>query len=1057
MNEDDELKRIENQIEKTENKVENELESENERLRKELEELKKEHAKIKKLKEESKKVEQQTIQNKEKITEVEIEVNFDSISKFSKILYNVLIEKKVLFYILLILAIIIGVVIRTASLPALGASPLFGNNYLGVGGSLTGLDPYEFYTQMNNVLSTGNVPVINHLQYLPLGRPSRSDDLLIAFFGAYQFRLLQPIFPAATPMTWFMLYPVFAALLATLLLFLIGLEIFDDYRIAALSAWIFPVFQTLLNRTTAGFSTKDAMGFLFILLTIYFLAKALKSKNTRSKIMYGFLVALSTGFTADASGFAKFLIFLVPLVYIILILFNYAKKEDLLAFLPFALFIPFMSVFINFSSESLISGSQYYPMYLCYVMVLFKVFIYDKYSKKLKIPFVNPGMSVATYALIIIVVLLGIIGKLGRVFSYLISEIQNPLGIGTASPITQTIAEYGQVNFAGRVCDASGLIGACGDPNTISINLILMMLAAIVLLYYFFKGFKHWYLPFLGALPFLILLNGGTYAPGTGATSILLLFLFASFIPLLYFVLHRKEPEVKRALSLIVFATLVSIILSVGFFLSNQTTNYYKYGLFGLAAIAILAFTFDKIGEKEGNKAVYIIAFIFMLLTILFSNIENQLLEPVGFSGIIVIPFAAVFVTAFFVRHIIKLFKRSSKSVAWTVSGIIVIIALLIIAFDLNSSLNMSYNASQQSGSGLALWGPTMQWINYNSQANSSIISWWDYGYWEEAIANRTSVADGSNAYGYQSMIAKYLFEATSPYQYATYLNYIHQPTFAVISGSEVEKFSAISTIALNYTQFTPLGESQEAYNQGTVVPGSYKYLAVFGGNSTGIAPLEANMVINGVPWNASNTLLIQVIIPFNSTNNTFTQGAPYGVVYNELTQQSSAVLPFRNECTYGVGCNVVNNSSNAIPGAVLSLNASNVVDLHIGGYKTLPGGYALAQIPLASYGNSPGVLFLPEKSLNMLFTKLYLLNETVPGFSLAFSDNLPVNSMLSIANQVLTNINVYSINYTALSKYNLLTNSCSLSESATNYCDNLSYLPAVFNQSSNLISSTPI
>ncbi len=1062
MAEDDELKRIENEIDRAENRVNSEIENENERLRREIGELKKEQERLKKLKDEGKRLDEINPAKREKITEVEIQVNFDGITKFFRLLYFILIQKKALFYVLLIIAVIIGVVIRSASLPALGASPLIGNNFLGMGGSLTGLDPYIFYIQTNNIVNTGNVPTINHIEYLPLGKPSRTDALLISFFDAYVFRLMQPIFPAATTMTWAMIYPVIAALLSTLLLFLICLDLFENqgetvkYSIATLSAFMFPVFQTLLNRTTAGFSTKDAMGFLFILLAIYFLIKALKSKDRRTKIMYGFMVALATGLDANTSGFFKFLTFLIPLVYITLILLDHADKDDLYSFLPFGLFIPFWASFFTVTSSTLTESIQYYPIYICYVMVLFKLFVYDKYKRKLKIPFVNAGVSVAIYSGIVTAVALGVLGRLPRVVEYIITNIQYPLGIGVINPVTQTIAEYGQVTLAGRICDASGLTGVCGDPNTISINFIILSLAGILLLYYFLKRFKHWYVPFLLALPFMLLLFGAIYTPGNGATSMLVMFILGAFIPAIYMLWHRREPGVKKAVPVMIFLTLVSIMLAVSLFLSNQTSNYYKYGLFGIVIVFILAMAFDKIDYAEKTSKIYMVAFIFFLLAMLFSNLENQLLEGVGFVGVIVVPFAAVLVPAVLVRRTMKTF-RSHKSLMWTISSIIIIVAFLVIAVDLNSSLNTSYIASQQSGSGLALWGPTMQWINYNTPVNSTLLSWWDYGYWEEAIANRTTVADGSNSYGFQSMIAKYFFEATSPYQYATFLNFMHRPTYAVISGSEVEKFSAISTIALNYTQFTPFGESQVAHNQGTISAGDYQYIAVFGGNNTGVAPLEANMVINGVPWSASNTLLVEAIIPFNYTNSTYTQGPPYGVVYNELTQQVSSILPLRYMCAYSIGCGIANASQSAIPGAVMMLNANNTANLHLGGYQNLPGGYAVAQIPLSYYGNSPGLLFMPEKSLNTLFTKLYLLNETVPGFSLAFTDNLPVNSILSISNQVLTNINVYKINYTALSAYMLQQQQCSVDESATNYCANLSYLPAVFSQNSTLIANTQI
>ncbi len=208
------------------------------------------------------------------------------------------------------------------------------------------------------------------------------------------------------------------------------------------------------------------------------------------------------------------------------------------------------------------------------------------------------------------------------------------------------------------------------------------------------------------------------------------------------------------------------------------------------------------------------------------------------------------------------------------------------------------------------------------------------------------------------------------------------------------------------------------------------------------------------MPWNGSDTILVEVLIPFNYSNGKFIEGNPYGILYNEQLLKESSPMPMDQECIYSYGCK--NLTNNGIPGAILFLNASNNVTLHIGGYPQLPGGYIDAPINIADFGNQPGILFLPKKSLGMLFTKLYLLNETVPGFKLVFTDNMPVNSFLSIENQVLPNINIYKINYTYLSKYEL-TGECSVDPSAQNYCDNLSYLPSIYNNYSKLIENTPI
>ena len=94
------------------------------------------------------------------------------------------------------------------------------------------------------------------------------------------------------------------------------------------------------------------------------------------------------------------------------------------------------------------------------------------------------------------------------------------------------MAEFGQVNLVNRICDAGGLIGTCGDPAAVSINFLLLLAGGVFLLYYVLKRFKHGYLPFLAALPFILLIASGVYTPGNGASSVLMVFVLGAFIPL---------------------------------------------------------------------------------------------------------------------------------------------------------------------------------------------------------------------------------------------------------------------------------------------------------------------------------------------------------------------------------------------------------------------------------------------------------------------------------------------------------------------------------------------
>ena len=980
-------------------------------------------------------------------------------------------RNKLPFYVLLILVVVIGLIIRTASLPALGATPLIGNDYLGMGGSLNGLDPYTFYGSMLDILSTGNIPAVNHMQYLPIGYITRKDNMLISFFGAFMYRFLNPIIPAATPMTWFMIYPPIVTIFTTILIFLIVLYIFRNYWTATLSAAIFPAFETFLGRSTAGFSTKTAMGFMFIMLSFFLLLKIVYSDKNKTKIFYGFLLAIAVGMAAASSGYVQYPELIIPAFFLTLIAFGYADRGDLYAYLPFALFIPIqasMMIVTKSNLESLVL----FPMYITYVTVLFKLFVYDRYKSRfhwLKIPKVNEGMSVIIYSIVVMILLLAIVSpyRLLSTFGDISNEFAHPLGVGVINPVSQTIAEYGTMTLPERFSEYNFM-----TSSGIPINFLLLYIGSVILLYLISRLFKHWYAIFLLMVPFLILINGGAFTPSIGSTIWFTLALLIPVVVLIYeFILFASKKDKKLITDVLILAV-VSLILTSIFTQLNQqssvfgqtflavmnisSTSLYKYAAVAIVVILLLALMFDNVETKEKKLVGELFLFIFFLLTMVVSNVELRLLQPTDFVAVILIPFAIVFLTMEGTELIKKLsyFKYSQTEIK-VISIAIILLAVAFVIIDLYSSLSISYYIAQTSGSGLALWGPTMLWIKDNTPTNSSIISWWDYGYWEENIANRTAVADGSNAYGYQSMIAKYFFEATSPYQYATYLHFIHQPTYAVISGSEVLKFSAISTIALEPTAFSPMTQTTSQANTNNIGNKSYQYVAVFGGSSNNFGEVNAPMYVNGRLWPASDNILYEVLIPFNYSSNIGPTaiGNPYGIVYNVQLQTASPILPIDNYCIYDKGC--INVSSSGIPGGVMLLNATGLQLLHIGGYNNSKG-YVVSPINLSQSISPISVLFMPNDTLNTLFTKLYLLNESIPGFKLVFTDNLPVNSYLSIENQVLTNINVYEINYTQLQKYEL-TGECSLNKSAINYCDNLNYLPSVFSKNASLISKTPI
>jgi len=59
-------------------------------------------------------------------------------------------------------------------------------------------------------------------------------------------------------------------------------------------------------------------------------------------------------------------------------------------------------------------------------------------------------------------------------------------------------------------------------------------------------------------------------------------------------------------------------------------------------------------------------------------------------------------------------------------------------------------------------------------------------------------------------------------------------------------------------------------------------------------------------------------------------------------------------------------------------------------------------------------LILIPYQNVNMLFTRLYVLNETVPGFEIVYDNGIPL-SIQGITSQGITHVQIWRINYDEL------------------------------------------
>mgnify|MGYP000093119868 CR=1 FL=1 len=154
---------------------------------------------------------------------------------------------------------------------------------------------------------------------------------------------------------------------------------------------------------------------------------------------------------------------------------------------------------------------------------------------------------------------------------------------------------------------------------------------------------------------------------------------------------------------------------------------------------------------------------------------------------------------------------KDSKTAAKFNYIFVILIAILFISPVIVQGTQMAVYST--SNDRLVLpWENAGTWIKNNTPANSILISWWDYGYYLQTFADRTTIVDGGNAgkpltkFNNRDIDVAKAF--TSPENEFTvwlkpYLSLSHpRPIYVLVSYQEFGKSSAINYIAKDHLFF---------------------------------------------------------------------------------------------------------------------------------------------------------------------------------------------------------------------------------------------------------------
>ncbi len=93
-------------------------------------------------------------------------------------------------------------------------------------------------------------------------------------------------------------------------------------------------------------------------------------------------------------------------------------------------------------------------------------------------------------------------------------------------------------------------------------------------------------------------------------------------------------------------------------------------------------------------------------------------------------------------------------------------------------------------------WFEALKWLKFNTPEREPIVTWWDYGYWIQTVANRTSVGDGGNVGPgpkLNHLLGKFLANENVSYS-LSWLKSINA-SYVILDFAMIPKFWAYSTL----------------------------------------------------------------------------------------------------------------------------------------------------------------------------------------------------------------------------------------------------------------------
>lgn len=637
---------------------------------------------------------------------------------------------------------------------------------------LPDIDTYYFLRLNEYVLSHNfQMPQVDMMRNWPYGE--HMFDLPVNFY------LPSAMYVALNPLLNISFYrfafvqPVILAAIGMILMFFLANELFGDRKKALLSAFFFAALPAAITRLSAGEIEKEANSVVFLFLTLIFFLKAYKSENWKWKgLAYGIISGIFMGVMSITWGGAQFIHLLLSMFALVLLLIN--KPERL-----WYSFIPTVIIGIGMQQVIIPQFTTITSTYALLASMAVSILIITRIAaqrfsliKQESLKFFMPG----------IVILAGVALLIASMFSDYVNAMLGSLVnmITLYQPGLTTVAESIPGNWNAIVQQTSVAFsqGMLPQLSTIGIGPLtlttllsawfLMLLGAVVMAYKFVR-----YREYILLLPVVFL---GISIFGVFYALRLAYFLgFSAALSAGYFCgwLTGRAASVKTIKSL--SRTSLAYLITSGFFgmafiLSLSNMLLAAAFLIIAVSLAIPGYAMRVESHESWIKRLWL----------KLRGVQEL------HADIIMIP-VAVFV---------MLLVTVNAANAYVFGG------------QLGPSINPYINEA-------------MKFLREQTPENSSVLSWWDFGYWFQAVGKRPTIVDGGGA-GNTSRYDVAIWFTDNTGNWSNWLNWLNNKLdvgYILMDYTLPGKYGAITKIASHETtvvgilQFEQIGSTPQGNN----------------------------------------------------------------------------------------------------------------------------------------------------------------------------------------------------------------------------------------------------